>query len=90
MFVQVLLLGRYLLIQSVHIVLHIVALIMATAISLHVLTTATTETLEVALILHSTSAEILLTTSRSWLLSPHLLILSRSLVTVLVLDTLLC
>lgn len=78
------------LIQSVHVVLHIVALIMATAISLHVLTTATTETLEVALILHSTSSEILLTASRSWLLSPHLLILSWSLVAVLVLNTFLC
>ena len=82
------------LIHSVHIaVRHIVAAVVAAtvaaAITAHVLTSSA-EALEAALILHSTSAKALVATSSLWSSSPVLLVcLSRSLVAILVLNTLL-
>ena len=80
--------------HSVHIVLHAVSIVTA-AIAAHVLATSSTEALEIALSLHSPSAAELslwTATSSSWRspLFPHLLVFTRRLIAVLVLDALLC
>lgn len=77
------------LVHSIHIVLHVISVVSTTVVPAHVLATAAAETLKVALILHTTSAKVLVTTSGPWLLSSHLLVLSRSLVAILILDALL-
>ena len=67
------------LIHSVHVVvLHVVAIVATAAtVATHVLT-ASTEALEVALVLHATSAKALVAASRSWSPSPYFpLLLSK-------------
>ena len=77
------------LVHSIHIVLHVISVVSTAVVPAHILAAAATETLKVTLIRHTTSAKVLVTTSGPWLLSSHLLVLSRSLVAILILDALL-
>ena len=76
------------LIHSVHVVLHVV-LVVAAAVAAHVLATATAEVTKVALILHAAPAVLGWTATRPWPLFPHLLVFTRRLIAVLVLNALL-
>lgn len=79
------------LIHSVHVILHVV-LVVAASVAAHVLaaTAAAAEASEVALILHAAPAILWRTASRPyWSLFPHLLVFTRRLIAVLVLDALL-
>ena len=79
------------LIHSVHVILHVV-LVVAASVAAHVLaaTAAAAEASEVALILHTTPAILWRTASSPyWSFFPHLLVFTRRLIAVLVLDALL-
>jgi hypothetical protein len=77
------------LVHSVHVILHIVSVV-AAAVAAHVLSTTAPEALEATLILHATPAILLWTASRPWSFFSHLLVFTRRLIAVLILNALLC